>query len=478
MTKKKLINKSELSIPRRVSDAIRSGSLFGTDACLIVAVSGGADSVALLDILSSLPCYSFRLVVAHLNHLLRGQESDEDEMFVRRLAQGYGLPFELSRVDVRSMAKNRRISLEEAGREARYSFFEELRTRHKADAIAVAHHADDQAETLLIRLLRGSGITGLSGMSADNGRMVVRPLLGITRKELRNWLDARGLAFREDSSNTDRSILRNRIRHELLPMLAGYNPAISQRLAATAQLMGDTENLLAISENRAWVQLATEGVGWVSIPRHSMLQEPREMRMRLYRKAIRSITGDLSRMELCHCQALDLILSGGQTGKRIVLPKNLCAELTADHLIIAIRNRLSLSPPPALLIESTGSYELSNGLSLIVERSEPPENWSEITGRITYVSAELAPFPWEVRPLARGERMEPLGMKGSRLASDILVDARFPRYLRNGLPMLTCNGRPLWLAGVRRTGLALVRPGETDVLKVTLTGCENLPLFP
>lgn len=457
---------------------IKEHSLCASGDCLIVAVSGGADSVALLDLLASLPCYSFRLIVAHLNHLLRGDESDRDEQFVQQLAARYGLPCEVSRTDVRQLAHERRLSLEEAGREARYSFFEQLRQAYSATAIAVAHHADDQAETLLMRLLRGAGIGGLSAMAPRTAQAVIRPLLTLSRTELRMHLDSIGLSFREDSSNQDRSFLRNRVRHELLPKLATYNPAIAERLAATASLLGEDELLLEQITRQAWQLLATEGTGWVGLQRRLLQEQPLAMRLRLYRSAMIAVNGNLRRIERKHCLSVERLLQEGQTGSRVSLPKEMTALLTSNHLLLAHRALLRPQPPLDTVITSPGLHDLGNGLQLLVEQAAVPSDWRTLPPHVSYIDGEQAPFPWELRPARPSDRIEPLGMTGSQLVRNIVVDAKLPRHLRSSLPLLLHNGTPLWLPPLRRSRLALLPAGRTHGLRLTLLGCEWLPLFP
>lgn len=461
-----------------VASAMLDRNLAAPGDCLIVAVSGGADSVALLDLLATLPDYPLRLVVAHLNHLLRGPESDADERFVAELATRYKLPCEIRRVDVRSLAVQHRLSLEEAGRKARYDFFEELRQRHQAAAIAVAHHADDQAETLLLRLLRGAGTSGLSAMAHRTGQAVIRPLLGLRRDELRCHLARRGITFREDASNQDRSFLRNRIRHELLPLLADYNPAISQRLAATADLLAEDERLLEQLTRQTWQQLAHQGAGWASLPLDRLAAQPDAMRLRLYRLAIAEVSGDLRRIERKHCQALDRLLQTGRTGSRIALPKGLTALLTSDRLAVAQRRLLQPLPPAAITIDGPGLYQLGNGLQLLVEQADAPRDWSVLPPHCCFIDPAQAPFPWQLRPARPNDRLALLGMQGSRPVRDIVVDAKLPQHLRACLPLLLHNNQPLWLAPLRRSRLALVASNQSNGMRLTLLGQEQLPLFP
>lgn len=445
---------------------------------LIVGVSGGADSVALMDLLATLPDFPLQLIIAHLNHCLRGDESDEDELFVQRLADRYQLPCELRRSDVRQLAQQQRSSLEEAGRTARYAFFNELRTQYRAAAVVVAHHVDDQAETLLLRLLRGAGTTGLSAMAPINQAGIIRPLLGISRQELRKHLKDRQLTFREDSSNSDQAYLRNRIRHELLPLLQEYNPAIAQRLSATASLLGEDETLLTHCTETTFQQLSRSGTGWSALSLSGLRQQPRPLRLRLYRRAIQDSLGNLQRFELRHYQLLDNLLLEGKTGASLNLPCKLIALLTTDQLLVAPKELLQPAPPCSCTIDATGRYELGNGLTLTLEQAQPPLSWQGLSGTTSYVDPAQAPFPWQVRPIAPGDRLELLGSKGSRSLQDLLTDLKIPRYLRPCLPLICQDNRPLWLAGIRRSRHALVNPDQQQAIRITLSGQDQLPLFP
>ncbi|WP_281185466.1 tRNA lysidine(34) synthetase TilS [Trichlorobacter lovleyi] len=465
-------------IHHKLLDAIQRFNLCRPGDCLIVGVSGGADSVALLDLLATLPGFPLTLVVAHLNHCLRGAESDGDQQFVQQLADRYQLPCELRCVDISQLARQQRLSLEETGRTARYAFFDELRTRHHAAAIAVAHHSDDQAETLLLRLLRGAGTTGLSAMAPLNRDGIIRPLLGISRQELREHLTARGLVFREDSSNTDQAYLRNRVRHELLPLLQEYNPAIAERLSATASLLGEDETLLLHCTETAFRQLACSGTGWNALALAGLRQQPHALRLRLYRMAIASLRGHQQRFELRHYQLLDRLLLEGSTGAGLNLPGRLTALLTADRLLFAPKELLQPVPPCSCTIAGTGSYELGNGLTLTVEVASSPASWHDLSAAVCYVDPEQASFPWQVRPIISGDRMELLGSTGSRSIQDLLTDLKFPRHLRPFLPLVCHNNCPLWLAGIRRSRHALVPLNHLQAIRITLSGQDQLPLFP
>jgi tRNA(Ile)-lysidine synthase len=233
-------------LQRRVRRTIRRHALIAPGERVVVALSGGADSVALLHLARELEAAGDFVVAgaAHLNHQLRGAEADEDERFCAALAARLDLPIEIARIDVRELARREKRSIEDAARRARYAFFERAADRLGADVIAVAHTRDDQAETFLLRLIRGAATRGLAGIRPRAGR-VVRPLLELDRSELRAYLEARGIAFREDASNLDLSNPRNRVRHELIPYLASqFSPSIAAVLAREAELARVDEDAL------------------------------------------------------------------------------------------------------------------------------------------------------------------------------------------------------------------------------------------
>lgn len=466
------------TLVQQVLHAIKRTNLCRPDDRIIVAISGGADSVALLDLLVSLQDFPLQLIIAHLNHQLRGTESDKDEAFVRNLALHYNLPFEIAHSDIQELSRQTGKSLEEAGREARYTFFEELRQRWQAATIAVAHHADDQAETFLLRLLRGAGTTGLAAMAPANHTKIIRPLLEITRQELRNYLAANNLTFREDASNTDQTFLRNRIRHELLPLLDNYCPGISDRLATTAGLIGEDEELLSSYTASIFNQISATGPNWAAMPRHELTQQPRALRQRLFRAAITAVLGDLKQFDCQHIKLLDNLLLRGKTGTSLNLPRGLIVLLIAEQMLFAQHKLLDIAPPCSCVIEKQGSIDLGNGLTLIIEHAPPPVSWKDIPSSITYVDPAQAPFPWQVRPASPGERLELLGMEGSSAIQDILTDMKIPKHLRPCLPLVCHNDRPLWLSGIRRTRHALIKDTLKQVVRITLSGHEQIPFFP
>ena len=446
---------------------VRRQKLFKTGETVLVAVSGGADSVALLDVLAQLADERLQLVVAHLNHGLRGAASDEDEEFVRRLAARYRLPFEFRRVEVAALARDCRLSLEEAGRRARYAFFAETAVARGAQSIALAHHLDDQAETVLIRLLRGAGGAGLSAMGSLSPGALKRPLLPVSRLEIEQYLKSRGLTYRNDATNADTAILRNSIRHELIPFLKRYNPKVSQRLAATAEILAGDEELLERMTDAAYARLARRQPSAVELDLEAAAGEPRALRLRLYRRALLELRGDLKHIGLAHLQAIERLALSERPSGRLKLP--------GDCLVARSYGTLSFQSAAdpldvgwQLAVAGEGDYLLPAGGRLLVELVPCPGRLDPGSPAVAYLCPEAAPFPWLLRGYTPGDRFRPLGMSGEQKVKELFINRKIALKLRSGIPLLVSGGRILWVVGVRMAHDARVKAAAGMVLRVEI----------
>lgn len=456
---------SAAALLSRVEETIRREKLFRPGDTIVVALSGGADSTALLDLLSRLPGYNLRLVAAHLNHCLRGCESDADEEFCRHLALRYGVLFETRRVDVGRIAEEERLNIEDAGRRARIAFLDEIRDRYGAAAVALAHHADDQAETVLMRLLRGSGMTGLSGMAYRNGRGYVRPLLDIPRPDIEQYLRLGNLEWREDASNSDTVYLRNRIRHQLLPLLEEYNPAIRSCLAETASIIADDDALLQELTVRAVARSCTTEEGRVvcSIPRLRTLESA--LLRRVLRQAVKQLAGTLEGIGMRHIEALCDLIHSDRPNATLILPHGIAPVREYDRLVLMRANAGGADSDFELLIPAPGSYPIPGGGALIVAALDDG-HISPDQDHLCLDSA-VVPFPWLVRTYRPGDRMTPLGMTGRKKVKDIFIDRKIPLRERRRIPLLWCGDDLLWIAGVCVSELCRIQAPSAAAVRVT-----------
>jgi tRNA(Ile)-lysidine synthase len=462
---------------KKILRFIKENSLFSAGGTVVVAVSGGADSVALLDILASLPELKLNLVAAHMNHLLRGAESDGDEEFVRKLAESYGVPILVKRVDVAESARRERRSLEDAGRVARYAFFDEVAALHQAHAVALAHHADDQAETVLLRLLRGAGGSGLCAMAPRSAGRYVRPLLGVTRGEIEAYLLRRELTFRTDSSNADMDFLRNRIRHELIPSLARYNPAIAERLTGTARALAADEEFLEAATDAAFARHVTLSSGRVLMALPGVRSEPRGIRLRLYRRVISQAKGDLLRVGFQHLQDIDRLVFSSKPHLTLVLPDRLQMARSYEEISFALAEEKKQSFNAEFFVDRPGIYPLPGGGSLAVDYVIPPDDLRSVPATTAWFDPAKAPFPWLVRSFRPGDRLSPFGMVGQKKVKDLFIDTKLPVASRRRIPLLFCGATLLWVGGVRVSNAACLTERTESAVRVEIIGFapDNTP---
>jgi len=448
----------------RTVDAVRRYALLRDGRRVLVALSGGADSVALLLLLRELEaCGELAVIgVAHLNHQLRGVDADADEAFCEALAGRLDIRYIAERVDVAALAQSERRSLEDAARRARYAFFDRAADACGADVIATAHTRDDQAETFLLRLLRGAGSRGLAGIRHRVGR-VIRPLLDIDRAALRDYLASSGQAFREDASNADVSIPRNRVRHELLPLLRSrFSPAISDVLARDAALAGQDEEFLREEAIKLARRIVLEGEA-LTIDAAGLAAAPRALASRVAMAALERFAAGrpiaFDHVEWLLALAADKQKTGtlslpGQVGMRVgdrIELRPVGPEPRRSRSRVAAKARedgnafeFSLSIP--------GEVEL--GLQGVIVRAEHlPDVGTRQTkwegrGVEVGVAAGRLELPLVVRSRRAGDRFRPLGAPGVRKLQDFFVDRKVPRTERDRVPIVV-DGRDriVWVVG-------------------------------
>jgi tRNA(Ile)-lysidine synthase len=464
------MNPPDSVLVSRVERIIHRQRLFKPGDTLIVALSGGADSTALLDLLSRLAGFNLNLIAAHVNHCLRGAESDADQEFCQASASRYAIPFEVRRVDVRSLASENRLNLEDAGRQARIEFLDEVRGKYGAAAVVLAHHADDQAETVLMRLLRGSGMTGLSGMAYRNARGYVRPLLEITRSEIEQYLRRRSLEWHEDASNNDKTYLRNRIRHELLPLLEEYNPAIRSCLCSTASILRGDDTLLSELTQRAAAESYQTVDGMIVCSVRKLRSLDPALRQRVLRHVFKQLAASLEGVNLHHIDAVCDLIESDRPNSQLALPHGVTAVRVYDRIVLT-QTALRLTSTSfdtagfELQITGPGYYQLPDYGSITVEPVETvafPANPDT-----TYFDLIKTPFPWLVRTFRPGDRIQPFGMTGRKKVKNIFIDRKIPLAERRRIPLLFCDAELFWIAGVCASELCRIDTSSATPVQVS-----------
>lgn len=471
-------------LPDMVRQSAARHGMFTPGQALLVAVSGGADSTAMLHVLLALSGdMRLRLGVAHLNHGLRGKESDADAEFVASLAGSHRLPFHSDSVNAQSFARQRKLSLEEACRLLRYRFLLETAARYGYDRVAVGHHREDHAESVLMALLRGSGATGLRGMAAVRADGIVRPMIDLPRDSIHRYAKSHGLAFVTDRTNLDTALLRNRIRHELIPLLAsGFNPNIIAALNRIGAILGPEDEWLSELSRQMFEDVAVfSDVGKVSLSLAAFNRLRLAARRRVIRTALAKVRGNLRRMGLVHVTDVLQLAQTGRDGNCLHLPHGIrvrrlhgllemidleqsaapsAAECQEGETIFY---RHVLPSPGRLTIPETGD---TIGLTRVSVREVP--DFAGHPTDIAYLDADCVQFPLTVRNMRPGDRFSPLGTGGTQKLKKFFCNQKIPRSRRASCPLLISAGRIIWVAGLRIDHRVRLTDRTTRALKAEL----------
>jgi len=475
-----------MSLQDRVRLAIERDALIPPGSRVVAAVSGGSDSVALARLLHlvSGDCRFTLAGVAHLNHGLRGDESDADEAFCRELASGLGVAIEVGRRDVVQLARDEHVSIEVAARRARYGFFADAAQRLQVDRIATGHTRDDQAETFLLRVLRGAGATGLAGIRPRRGP-VVRPLLDLRRDDLLAFLASLGQAFRTDSSNRDLRIPRNWVRHRLVPLLAEHlNADIVEVLAREATVLRDEAILLDRLANEAAARLET------ALPERKIRLDAgalAELPLALARRVVRQA---LARTEDAHFHGFDhveqVLALASPVGDRSAadLP-GVRVERIGAGVVLYKRGPRFGQPAPGFRYELPvpGRVTVPEcGCRIEAKTRKPSANQAAAITALgvdpdtAVIDAAAAAGGLAVRSRRPGDSIRPLGLTGRKKLQDVLVDRKVPRQQRDQLPLVVdADDRILWIGGhvVAEDACVTASTRSVVVLKLIRNGEEG-----
>ncbi|UCH35612.1 MAG: tRNA lysidine(34) synthetase TilS [Armatimonadota bacterium] len=436
---------------------------------VLVAVSGGPDSVALLDLLSQLRAeYQLTLHVAHLNHMLRA-EAEEEADFVRELAEEMGLSVTVESADVRALAAEDKSSLELAARNARREFLLRAAESAQAQRIALGHHADDRVETVLMRILRGTGVDGLAGIR-PKADPFIRPLFDVTRLQIEDYIAERELPCRDDLSNRDPSFFRNRIRSTLLPALEDFQPGVKGAILRLSELA---------AEEAAWLReqgaaILERGVvereaNAVAVRLASVSRAAVPVQRRVLREAMRLLLGDTTDLGHNHVEAALRLVNDGKTGGRVHLPRNLTIERGYGKLTLRIGEPEAAEPVGEFVLAVPGATDVAPlGITMtaeIVPRGETAPAADEPPSAAQLDHANT-PQPLMLRTWRKGDRFVPLGMDGSMKLHDFFVNEKVPQSERERLPLVTAGGDIAWVVGWRIDDRFKVTDATETVLRL------------
>ncbi len=447
---------------RHFIDFIHKEHLIAQGQRVLLAVSGGRDSVALTDLMSQV---HISFAIAHCNFHLRPGECDRDEQFVRQLAEKYCVEIFVAQFDTQLYAKEKRLSVEEAAREQRYDFFEKIRSENSFDLIATAHHSDDSIETFFINLLRGTGIGGLHGILPRNGN-IIRPMLCFGRDEINSFVEHHHLEYVEDCTNAQPLYLRNRIRLQLIPLLKQLSPSFTSVMQGNIDRLTNVEKIYRTYVEQARTQLLkSEGDGYsIDIKHLQEMPAPRTILFELLRPFNFSVPliEDISSAIFDQTQLHE---SGSQW-------------LSPTHRLIKDRSSLLLyplaqsNPDEKYIINETDTNiqisTLSLQLSTLNSQQLSTYNLRHSTSQEAFFDYDKLHFPLTLRHWCHGDRFKPFGMKGSRLLSDFFTDLKLSIVEKERIWLLCdADDKILWVVNYRSADFPAVTEHTQRVLKIT-----------
>lgn len=438
-------------LPQKFAEHIAQEQLFSNGDKILLTVSGGVDSTVLAELFHRT---GLNFGIAHCNFQLRGSDSLRDQNFVENLAVKYHVPLHLTTFETTAFAKEKHLSIEEAARNLRYGFFEEIRQKLSYRYIATAHHCNDSIETFFINLLRGTGITGLHGIRPKNGN-IIRPLLPFTRSEILGFALENGIDFCEDCTNNDTTFLRNRIRHTLVPILKEISPAFERTMQQNIEHLAEVEAIYKNSVKEKQQQILQHSGNKVIIPKNKIeeLDNPRTYLFEMLRPFGFNASTTENILQIMNGTSGKLFHSGTHT-------------LLLDRSDIIIKPNEESESREFPIDENTECTE--NPICLIISKSEnyASQNTKTSPNEIT-VDAKKIQYPLKLRKWQAGDRFQPFGMKGCRKVSDFFKDLHLSRFEKERKWIL-CNAdnHIIWIVGMRMDDTFKVTPETKKILKI------------
>ncbi|WP_010279342.1 tRNA lysidine(34) synthetase TilS [Paenibacillus senegalensis] len=466
-----------MQLIHKVEQLIQQEKLIAPGERLVAAVSGGPDSMALIHLLLQLAkTWNWKLMIGHVNHQFRKEESVLEAEFVQGWAEQAGIPCQIAVIDVPAYIRETGDNAQNAAREKRLQFLAHVAGQFKARKIVLGHHADDQAETILMRLIRGTGPSGLAGMAYSqswNGLQLVRPLLDVHKEELIGYCKEHKLEYQLDSSNAERKYTRNRIRLDAIPYLQSYNPHFVENLNRLAGMMRAEEDYLNSESEEAFKQLVqSDTEGEMSFSAKAFLT----LHVALQRRLIKLILNYLD----CCADSVDF---AAIESMRLAIGRNAPSNLTLDiHRNLSFfkeydRISLVVGYKPAALFEysldfTMNGFEIANTGKYVkyMILDTLPELHNELAGRAAVFDYDRLRLPLVIRNRRNGDRMQVFGLNGSKKVKDIFIDAKLPPRKRDHMPLLVdSENSVLWIPGVKRSAHASVTDSTTRFLYIVIS---------
>ncbi len=464
------------AVTERIRDAIHRHGMISPRDAVLAAVSGGPDSVFMLHVLAGLQDeLGFELKVAHLDHQFRGDESAADAEFVEDLAARLGLPCFTDREDVPRFLLSNAMSKQEAARMIRYRFLVKTSKLEYCQRIAFGHNADDQSETVLMRILRGAGPQGLAGIPPKRGGVIIRPILNIWRSEIMTYLDERDLDYRTDSSNLGTDYTRNRVRHELLPVLETYNPSIGRSLVNLGAVMtGVADHYDRLTDDALLRVVKSATMGQMALDSGTFAGYDVSLRRSVVRRVVGDLRPDLTALAFRHVESVLTLAARGEVGGAAELPGGVRVRLDHGNIVFSQGDGPPKIPTTELPVPGSAAFPEARLeiRSLVVPREDLGKMEFAPESDTVYFDFDELSQPLTVRPRRGGDRFRPFGMEGTRTLKEFFIDEKIAWSFREAVPLICNDECILWVVGMRRADAAPVTEKTKRVLTISVHSAE------
>lgn len=441
---------------------IKENQLLENIETVIIGLSGGYDSMALaLCFLDLAKEEDIKLMFAHVNHMVR-EEAKEDQSFVKDFAEKTKTDFSSTNVDMRGLAIKEGLSEEEAGRRLRYEFFYDLASKYPKSIIATGHNLSDQAETVLLNLIRGSGLRGLGAMDFKSGK-IIRPILNIDRRDIEAYVDEAGFGHVDDSSNFENDYRRNSLRNQLIPFIKeNYNPAFDKVVFSTSQILREDYEIVASYIGDIEKKIVSKKSSDFYISKDDFIPLSQPVKKRLLRKLIEDLKGNLKGFESSHIEEF-IKTSQAPTGS-IKIINSIEMHVEYDKIKLRVSRQKPILKPRIVGINDSEFYY---GAYKVYFEILGPGDTIKPTKTTQYFSLDKLD-KIELRPRQNGDRLKVFGLGGSKKIKDLLIDAKIARNKRDEIPIFTDGNDIIWLGGLRRSSLHLIDDKTEKILKITI----------
>lgn len=463
-------------IKERFLKYIEDNSLINKDDGIVIGLSGGPDSVCLLHLLCSVrEELNLKLAAAHINHMIRGEEADGDEEYSRQLCEKFDVDFFALRKDVEGYAKEKGMSSETAGRKVRYDFFNEVLKKKGYSKIATAHNANDQAETILLRIMRGTGLDGLAGIPVKRENKYIRPILFMKREEVEEYCKKNNLEPRIDATNLEKLYSRNKVRLDIIPyMKENFNKDVVEAINRMALLLQDDNKFIVEEVNKVYKEYCIEKTDKVIIQKE-VFNKNSAIIGRIIRKSIKKVNGNQYDVELKHIKEIENIQKVS-TNKTVDLPYGIFAENVYGDIHIKLKKFIKSNKYDELVYEKelideetiefngyTFSFKVLNNMENIQFTKNnciKYFNYDKINGNII------------IRQRKNGDKMNPFGMKGNKKLKDIFIDMKVPKEERELIPVIQFGDDIAWLVSLKLSNKFRVTNDTRKILKIEFSRKE------